>query len=240
MFRNVERQWPEARVALSGLLRRGLEHERAQGLEEQNQQEAGEMSRPAARLFKMTRVILKSRDAMLQLTTRGLAAASASGDAPSENLVGASDVPYWLQSDESLERERTLRRRFALRNHTQVLAALSCWWDACMHTLTLEEAPRPPTGTEHVLAFDGYGVAYLKIFRAMMSDFREVDAHRTLAVDWEHDRQGLPHISREHFGDALFQVRARRVADSQVFPPPAERVSCLMCMCICCAAHARG
>lgn len=122
---------------------------------------------------------------------------------------GAEDdngVPYWLQADPSLHSAAMLKKRFALRHHTLVVAPLYAWWVAAMHTLNLQQAPKQPNG-QHYIAFDGYRVIYGKIFRAMMPQFDQSEADEILNDDWQHDcPAGATCLPRESFQDAIFQV----------------------------------
>ena len=53
----------------------------------------------------------------------------ASGDDPAQ-------IPYWLQADASLNNERIVRRRLALRHDSLVELPLLAWWECAMHSLS--------------------------------------------------------------------------------------------------------
>ena len=115
-------------------------------------------------------------------------------------------VPYWLQADPSLHSAAMLKKRFALRHHSLVLAPLHAWWVAAMHTLTIEQAPKQANG-QHCIAYDGYRAIYHRIFRAMMADFDPSEADAILDDDWKHDcPAGATALPRETFQDAIFQL----------------------------------
>ena len=143
-------------------------------------------------------------------------------------------MPYWLQADPSLHSAAMLKKRFALRHHSLVVAPLYAWWVAAMHTLNLQQAPRQVNG-QHMIAFDGYRVLYGKIFRAMyatvdqtrplsmfltvahvptpiprssrMPQFDQAEVDEILADDWQHDcPAGATCLPRESFQDAIFQL----------------------------------
>ena len=55
----------------------------------------------------------------------------------------SADVPYWLQADPSLNSVSMLRKRYALRHHSLVLAALDeCGGQGATHTHAVPRSPR--------------------------------------------------------------------------------------------------
>lgn len=123
-----------------------------------------------------------------------------------EGEGGASDVPYWLQADPSLNNPDMMRKRFALRNSTMVLAALGRWWSTIMHSASPFDAPKIGAFGERGLARGGYDLVFLKVFRCMLEEFDESEAKRTLDEDWLADSEGCEVLSCEKVFDALFQL----------------------------------
>lgn len=115
-------------------------------------------------------------------------------------------VPYWLQADPSLNSSAMVLRRFGLRNHALVVAALDAWWSAVMHSLSDCDAPRVGAFGDRAIARSGYDYTYMKIFRCMLRELDPAEIMESLDEDWLEDSQGDGLVTREEFMDAIFQL----------------------------------
>ena len=145
--------------------------------------------------------------AALEHTRAVQASQSAAGDVifevnSAEDLQG---LDYNHQGDASMNTVEAWERRFALRRHTMVRAALHGWWMAIMDTL------RPTLLTNEQPALNK--VSYVRLYHIMVrsllamqgEQYDEHEVNNAADDDWRSDsRNGA--MTRELFMDSIFQL----------------------------------
>eukprot|EP00741_Cyanophora_paradoxa_P022900 tig00021525_g22120.t1 len=136
---------------------------------------------------------------------------------PSPSSASASPKPeplssLTMQSGRSFA--RCLRRRLA--SSPSIAALIDQVW-AAVHAPRASGASEP----DH-LCYDRYTRSHLMIQRVLTHSAHEYNALAALAKakrDWEVDRQGAPHVSRDRFAESLVKICASHVVADRIDAP---------------------
>lgn len=122
----------------------------------------------------------------------------------------AERAALWQQGDASLNTTDMLRARRALRRDGSVIEALDAIWQCVLRTEGLSAAN--PDAPGQIATRSGYECVLMRAYRVLLQDWDPVDASSCIADDWEADSGGAAGLTREAFGDAIFQVADMWVA----------------------------
>lgn len=110
-------------------------------------------------------------------------------------------VPLWMQANAELNTEESYRKRFRLRQHEKVLAALDRLWQCALRSIessgTIQDLP--------VLHFPGYCLLMKRVYPLLVETFDDSEAEQVVWEDWEEDCKGEEGLSCERFCDAFFE-----------------------------------
>ena len=132
-------------------------------------------------------------------------------------------VPLWLQGDEGLSTEETLRARQALRRSEPVVEVMDAFWQCAMrtegHSATAVLVPGAPA--ELIATREAYECILLRAYRVLLEEWDADDAAKCIREDWAHDVQG---------GPGLPCACARRAEGTwQPLPPPVHKAALADC-----------
>lgn len=116
----------------------------------------------------------------------------------------AAKLERWQQGDLELYTKENLRKRYQLRHHPDVLHELQLYWETLVRSAFF--ARTLPGTNETVLLRQDYVRFARKIYKAMIETYDEMEATASANEDWERDCKGEPHLTRERFGDAMFEL----------------------------------
>ena len=169
-------------------------------------------TRSGYRLWKSKNVQRRVESLMweLQLAGRAEAAAAAAVELQQKEgivteIQAGDQVAFKNQADPTMITTEAYRKRMMLRKSPKVLAALWVWWKLAPRKLT----SIPPHGlVTEVIEQDGYIALLRETYRALSGD-EGIDEHELemqLAEDWIQDGLGKDYMTRETFGDAVFEL----------------------------------
>ena len=110
----------------------------------------------------------------------------------------------WQQGDLELYSKENLRKRYRLRLHPDILDELQLYWVTLVRSAFFVRTL--PATNETVLLRQDYVRFARKIYKAMIEVYDEVEATASANEDWDRDCKGEPHLKRERFGDAMFEM----------------------------------
>ena len=107
-------------------------------------------------------------------------------------------VAFWEQGAASMYTNEAIVKRAEARHDPGVLDILHTWWETARRSLLL--------GVGSPMEKRGYTMMMRKIYRVVIEEYDEEDATACAEEDWEKDAKGETTLSREMFGDALFEL----------------------------------
>ena len=110
-------------------------------------------------------------------------------------------VPFWQQGDLAFYSKDSLKKRYELRHHDDVMEQLQLWWYTALRSMQSGDV-----ADAHELVRERYVEVSIRIYKAMIEDFDLREAEKSAADDWEHDSRGATTLGRERFMDSMFEL----------------------------------
>ena len=113
------------------------------------------------------------------------------------------DIPMWMQADASMTSTERVAQRKELRFDRRVMAVLQQFWEAAVHSVTMDgsgDIDVPAIGPK------AHAAALRRIYRLMIKDYDDADAVVNIEKDWMADTKGADMLSRRRFCDAFFEL----------------------------------
>ena len=123
--------------------------------------------------------------------------------ADSESTIAST--PLWQQGDEGLSTDANYKKRLRLKNALVIRDVLHAWWQIVHKMPGWVTRIRTAEGFEEALTREGYVEIFLRVFKALIEEWDEGEAMRTIAEDWEGDVRDANGLVQEQFFDSLFE-----------------------------------